>query len=106
MKPEDLQKLKDAFNAWAANDPHPRRPIIQTLSGKSYTSRQLAEGLATNNEIGQHVIKMVESYIAHGDGTLEDIIADFGAPQAPPAETPPAGLGSRIKSALRNVLHR
>ena len=75
LSPTDLKKIKDAFNEWAKD--HPRR-TLRTLGGKKYTSKQLAEGLEKNNELGQHLVKFVDAYVSSGAGDLEDAIADLG----------------------------
>lgn len=79
----ELKKLKEAFNTWAKTTPHPRAPVITAANDKSYSARQIAKGVEKGNDIGRHVLDMVETYVSAGMKTLDEVIADITAPQAP-----------------------
>lgn len=90
LSQQDLVKLKDAFNTWAKTTPHPHRPAITLLNGGRYSPRKIAKGVAKvvdgkdpDNKIGKHVIALVDNYVSSGEATLDEVIADFTAPQPP-----------------------
>jgi hypothetical protein len=60
MNDADRRKLKDAFNAWAANAPEPDSPAIGFAGERMRTPREAAREVENETEFGKAWLEILE----------------------------------------------
>jgi hypothetical protein len=60
MTPQDLRRLKDAFNLWAQSVPDPDAPAIGFVGEKMMSAREAAHALETETEAGKGLLEILE----------------------------------------------
>lgn len=88
MKPEDQQRIRDAFNrAFARNPEGADAPIegISAPSGGGLSSRQLLENAMASGDM----FTAIDGVVATGRRTVDDFVADFEKTEFPFRLPPP-----------------
>lgn len=82
LTPEQLRKLKDAFNEAAENSPEPDSPIMHP--GKIRISpRDLANEIENETPLGKYFIRVVEEAITYGGIPFHSVISQFSNRKPP-----------------------
>lgn len=54
------EKLKDAFQKWAAQVKEPDAPVLGFYGTKVFSAKELAQEVANDTDVGQSVIEVLE----------------------------------------------
>lgn len=82
LTPDQLRKLKDAFNEAAENSPYPDMPVMHPGHLK-ISPRQLAHEVENETPIGKYFIRVVEEAVTYGGIPFSSVISQFSNRKPP-----------------------
>jgi hypothetical protein len=71
MTPQDIQKIKDAFNSWAANHDEPDKATA-FMGDRSYSPRQWADEIINETPFGKDILRFHEAAMRETGQTIEE----------------------------------
>jgi len=77
LTPQQLRKLKDAFNQAAENSPYKGLPVHRVGPYGHMTPEDLAKALENGTPAGKYFIRMIEDTITYGGIPFNSVIREF-----------------------------
>ena len=82
LTPEQLRKLKDAFNEAVKNHPTPDKPVME-VGPIRMSPRQLANAIENETPAGKYFIRMIESTVRDGGIPFDTVVSQFSRRKPP-----------------------